>query len=207
MQHTVPIRVVGVAGMLTLVLMLGACSGGQQGGVSSSASPSSVVSNPSPTTRPATSTPTTNDNTASTTHPTVFEQQIAQAVFQAINVDRNSAGLPALGWSISLISGAYAHSLLMSANDRLAHQLPGEPAIGTRISQDGVNWTWCGENIGETTNTSASGALEIHQMMMAERPPNDGHRQNILSANFTLVGIAVVVDSSHQLWLTEDFAN
>ncbi len=145
--------------------------------------------------------------TAGATGPTVLEQRIAQTVFQAINTDRAAAGLPALVWSNSLMSGAHAHSLLMSADGHLAHQLPGEPAIGTRISQDGVKWTWCGENIGETSDTSASGALKLHQMMMAEQPPNDGHRQNILSANFTLVGIAVVIDSSHQLWLTEDFAN
>ncbi len=35
MQHTFPIRVVWVAGILTLVLMLGACSGGQRVGASS----------------------------------------------------------------------------------------------------------------------------------------------------------------------------
>ena len=105
------------------------------------------------------------------------------------------------------MDGAYAHSLLMSADDELAHQLTGEPAIGTRVSQDGVKWTWCGENIGETSDTSAGGALQLHRMMMSEQPPNDGHRQNILSTNYTLVGIAIVIDSSQKLWLTEDFAN
>jgi uncharacterized protein YkwD len=44
-------------------------------------------------------------------------------------------------------------------------------------------------------------------MMMAEQPPNDGHRQNILGTHYTLVGIAMVIDSSQKLWLTEDFAN
>ena len=136
-----------------------------------------------------------------------FEQQIAQSVFQAINTDRAAAGLAALVWSDSLVDGAFAHSLLMSADDQLSHQLPQEPAIGARISRDGVQWTWCGENIGETSNASSGGALELHRMMMAEQPPNDGHRQNILSTHFTLLGIAVVIDAGHQLWLTEDFAN
>jgi len=152
-------------------------------------------------------TSTTGSSLGSTTSATALEQQIAQEVFQAINADRASAGLPALIWSNSLVNGAYAHSLRMSADDQLAHQLPGEPAIGTRVSQDGVNWTWCGENIGETSDASASGALQLHQMMMGEQPPNDGHRQNILSTNFTLVGIGIVIDSSQKLWLTEDFAN
>jgi uncharacterized protein YkwD len=229
MKHTFPVRVVWQAGILTLALLmgvLGACgsnsssnsTGQWTGGASSqqvggnygahsapTPAPPAPTSSPSP--RPAASTPTDGSGTSSATGPTDLEQQIAQSVFQAINTDRASAGLPALTWSSSLITGAYAHSLLMSTDDHLAHQLAGEPAIGTRISQDGVKWTWCGENIGETSDTSASGALNLHQMMMAEQPPNDGHRQNILSINFTLVGIAIVIDSSHQLWLTEDFAN
>jgi uncharacterized protein YkwD len=226
-NHTVPIRVTWVVCISALLLVLGACSPAQRvssssqhhGGtystqsttaptrptpVSSSATPTSTNS---PTPRPLASTPTVGSSSDSASGPTVLEQQIAQAVFQAINTDRASAGLPALAWSNSLMAGANAHSLLMSADDQLAHQLPGEPAIGPRVSQDSVKWTWCGENIGETSDTSAGGALQLHQMMMAEQPPNDGHRQNILSTHYTLVGIAMVIDSSQKLWLTEDFAN
>jgi uncharacterized protein YkwD len=43
--------------------------------------------------------------------------------------------------------------------------------------------------------------------MLNEKPPNDGHRQNILSKDFTMVGIDVIVDTTHnKIWLTEDFA-
>lgn len=43
--------------------------------------------------------------------------------------------------------------------------------------------------------------------MMAEQPPNDGHRLNILSPSYNLLGVDVVIDAAHHtLWLTEDFA-
>jgi uncharacterized protein YkwD len=43
--------------------------------------------------------------------------------------------------------------------------------------------------------------------MLGETPPNDGHRRNILSATFAVVGVDVYLDSTHgRLWLTEDFA-
>jgi hypothetical protein len=43
--------------------------------------------------------------------------------------------------------------------------------------------------------------------MLGEQPPNDGHRQNILSSQANSIGIDVVLDRAHgRLWLTEDFA-
>lgn len=225
MRHKLLIGVLSLAGVLTLLVGIGTWSINQWSGAASQqtggtySSYSAYAPAPhTPTTAPATATPSTipypatatppsGGSVGSPSGPTAAEQQIAQTVFQAINTDRASAGLPALQWSNALATGAYKHSQLMSADNDMAHQLPGEPAIGARISQDGVQWTWCGENIGYTSNITASGALGLHQMMMAEQPPNDGHRQNILSTNFTMVGIAIVIDASHQLWLTEDFAN
>jgi uncharacterized protein YkwD len=43
--------------------------------------------------------------------------------------------------------------------------------------------------------------------MLAEQPPNDGHRQNILSRSFRFVGITVTRDSSGTVWMTQDFSN
>ena len=76
-----------------------------------------------------------------------------------------------------------------------------------RESQQGVAWTWAGENCGYTSDRTTAGALGIHRSMMAEQPPNDGHRQNILTATGNQVGVDVVLDGAHgRLWLTEDFA-
>ena len=43
--------------------------------------------------------------------------------------------------------------------------------------------------------------------MLNEKPPDDGHRKNILSSSFTHIGIAVFRDSSGTVWLTQDFSN
>jgi len=42
--------------------------------------------------------------------------------------------------------------------------------------------------------------------MMAEKPPDDGHRRNILSTSYALIGVDVLIDAHHGIWLTEDFA-
>ncbi len=144
---------------------------------------------------------------AGATGATATENQIAQAVFQAINQSRTKSGLPALTWSTALSNSARQHDLAMQAANTLSHQLPGEAALGDRERQQGINWSWAAENIGETTDQSVNGALGLHQAMMSEQPPDDGHRQNILTTSGTIVGIAILLDQQHgQLWLTEDFA-
>jgi uncharacterized protein YkwD len=116
-------------------------------------------------------------------------------------------GLPAYSWSNALAGGAYLHNLRMMAYGQLSHQCPGEPGLGTRITNDGIAWRAAGENIGWSNYPDPQqGVLMNHQSMMAEKPPGDGHRQNILSTSFNLVGIDVLVDAHQNVWLTEDFA-
>jgi uncharacterized protein YkwD len=150
--------------------------------------------------------PSTQTGTGATSA-TSMENQIARTVFQAINQSRAANGLPPLTWSTALANSARQHDLTMQAANTLDHQLPGEAALGDRERQQGVNWSWAAENIGETSDQSNNGALDLHQAMMNEQPPNDGHRQNILTNSGNIVGIAILIDQQHGLlWLTEDFA-
>ena len=48
-------------------------------------------------------------------------------------------------------------------------------------------------------------AVGLTQAMLNEKPPDDGHRKNILSRSFTHIGIAVFRVSSGTVWLTQDF--
>ena len=135
------------------------------------------------------------------------ENQIAQAVFQAINRSRAQSGLPPLTWSSALANSARQHDLAMQGANTLSHQLAGEAALGDRERQQGVYWSWAAENVGETSDQTVNGALGLHQAMMSEQPPNDGHRQNILTTSGKIVGVAIIIDQQHGLlWLTEDFA-
>ena len=132
---------------------------------------------------------------------------IAAAVVAAINSARAQQGLSALTVSADLQASAHAHDLAMATANQLSHQLPGEPDIGARETNAGVTWTAAGENIGWTTDMTQAGALSIEASMVGERPPNDGHRRNILSSTFTVVGVDIYLDPAHgRLWLTEDFA-
>jgi uncharacterized protein YkwD len=137
----------------------------------------------------------------------------ATQVLALINQARATAGLPALTVTSGLETTSSAHNLLMADGCGLSHQCPGEPAIGARETAAGIDWTSAGENIGEggpvsdTTSAIAAMAVGLTQSMLDEKPPNDGHRLNILSTSFTHIGIAVYRDSSGTVWLTQDFSN
>ncbi len=130
-----------------------------------------------------------------------------------INQARAAAGLPALTVTAGLDTSSAAHNARMAAGCGLSHQCPGEAAIGDRETAAGVHWTTAGENIGEggpvsdTDAAIAQMAVGLTQSMLNEKPPDDGHRQNILSSTYTHVGIAVSRDSSGTVWLTQDFSN
>jgi uncharacterized protein YkwD len=134
-------------------------------------------------------------------------------VLALINQARSAAGLPALTLTPGLQASSSAHNLRMAGGCGLSHQCPGEPPIGDRESAAGVHWTAAGENIGEggpvasTPAAITQMAVGLTQSMLNEKPPDDGHRQNILSHTFTHIGIAVYRDSSGTVWLTQDFSN
>jgi uncharacterized protein YkwD len=151
--------------------------------------------------------------TASASTPASQDGTAAAQVLALINQARSAAGLPALVITSGLQASSSAHNLRMAGGCGLSHQCPGEPAIGDRETAAGVHWTAAGENIGEggpvadTSAAIAQMATGITQSMLNEKPPNDGHRQNILSSTFTHIGIAVYRMSSGTVWLTQDFSN
>ena len=131
---------------------------------------------------------------------------IAMAVLSMLNSERAANRLPGLHMNGMLISSAHAHNLMMARYDTMSHQLPGEAFFGDRILAAGYNYQYAGENVGWNSDMTQQGALDLESIMYNETPPNDGHRQNILSPNFVDVGIDIYFDSVHRkLWLTEDF--
>ena len=145
--------------------------------------------------------------------PTAGLAAAAQRVLAFINQARAQAGLPAYTVLAGLDTSAGRHNAVMAAGCGLSHQCPGEPTLGARETAAGVHWTAAGENIGEggpvagTEAAIAQLAVGLTQSMLAEKPPDDGHRRSILSSAFTHIGIAVYRDSSGTVWLTQDFAN
>lgn len=131
----------------------------------------------------------------------------AKAMLGLLNKERHAHGKRSLTMSSKLQLSAHRHNVRMAGANTMSHQLRNEPVFSRRISNTGYKWSSAGENIGWTTDLSKSGQLALEREMYNEKPPNDGHRRNILSTSFRQVGINVYYDSKHhKMWFTQDFA-
>lgn len=191
----------------------GAAPSSPAAATSAAASPKTSPSpaKPSPSSAPAQKPRVTNTTTAVANG--TNESTAVQQVLDLINQARAQAGLPAYTITSGLTSSATTHNQTMAGGCGLSHQCPGEAPLGDRETAAGVQWTSAGENIGEggpvsdTQSAIAQMAVGLTQSMLDEKPPNDGHRQNILSSSFHHIGIAVFRDSSGTVWMTQDFSN
>jgi uncharacterized protein YkwD len=130
----------------------------------------------------------------------------ANAVLEELNAERADHGLRALKMNSKLVAAAHTHNLAMAKANTLSHQLKGEAALGSRVSAAGYSWSSVGENVAYNTDRSQAGVLALQKAMYHEKPPDDGHRDNILSSKFVDVGIDVINDSAHgKVWLVTDF--
>jgi uncharacterized protein YkwD len=190
---------------------------------SSVAAPSATPSSPTPTTakpRATTRAPVEPKPRKTTRPPSAPASKdasetgdaIIDAVLSHINDARARAGLAAYTLSASLSKASALHNQLMIDGCGLSHQCPGEGGIGERFSAQGVQWTAAGENIGFGSSGSSDDAViqaanGLTDSMLAETPPNDGHRKNLLSSSFKRIGLSVVRDSGGKTWMTQDFVN
>ena len=178
-----------------------------------SSAPAKRPARPTPTVSASASPATPSPTSSATDSPGALPGTPAGQVLALINQARSAAGLSPLTITAGLQSSASAHNLTMAGGCGLSHQCPAEPDLGTRETAAGVIWSACGENIGEggpvadTNAAIAQMAVGLTQDMLNEKPPDDGHRKNILSSSFTHIGIAIHLDSSGTVWLTQDFSN
>lgn len=135
--------------------------------------------------------------------PLALEQLLKQ-----LNTERTQAGLNALQVDELACKVATEHARDMIQGDFLSHwgsdgRKPYHRyslAGGTESVRENVS---SAENIQSLTPTSVKGDLhDMHQSMLDEVPPNDGHRKTILFPQQTHVGFGIALQG-HNLRLDE----
>ncbi len=135
----------------------------------------------------------TNNTAISSPSNMSYEQQVVQLV----NVERQKAGLSSLTLDSSISNVARKKSQDMASNNYFAHQSPTYGSAGDMLKQFGVNYSAWGENI-------ASGQRSPEAVVSAWMH-SEGHKANILSSNFTKIGVGYAVNSNGTPYWTQMF--
>ena len=128
---------------------------------------------------------------------------IEQQVVDLTNQLRQQHGCPPLTLSPQLTIAARGHSQDMANRNYFSHiDLTGHNS-GWRAQQAGYSGTAGWENIAAGYMT----AMNVVSSWYNERPPNDGHRRNMLNCALTDIGVGYGynANSSYGSYWTQDF--
>jgi uncharacterized protein YkwD len=115
--------------------------------------------------------------------------EIEQAIFQRVNQERAAAGLPALSYNGTMEHYARIKSKDMGDRGYFDHKDPQGKLITEQMKADGVLYSAWGENIAYIQGVNGNATLATQ--FMDNWMNSSGHRANILSSNFSSIGIGV----------------
>jgi uncharacterized protein YkwD len=135
-------------------------------------------------------------------------QGLEQQMYELVNRDRadpantpeTNAQASALRWNDRLAAVARAHSLDMLNHGYFSHEDLQGGSVARRVEAAGMAWKAVGENIAIYPSVARAEAG-----FMNEPHFSANHRGNILSSNYTEIGIGIVQAPDGSLYITQDF--
>ncbi|SEG04737.1 CAP domain-containing protein [Paenibacillus sp. UNC499MF] len=151
------------------------------------------VSTPKPTAKP--SAPAATPAPKPVEKPAASQSEYADQVVTLVNQERAKAGLKPLASDSALAAMALDKAKDMYTNNYFDHNSPTYGSPFDMMKSYGISYTYAGENIAQGQRTP--------QDVMNSWMNSPGHRQNILSPNFTKIGVAYYNGE----WVQEFIAN
>ncbi|HAR85337.1 MAG TPA: hypothetical protein DCR69_06370 [Clostridium sp.] len=131
-----------------------------------------------------------------------FSSQIEQLIFTKVNEERARAGMSTLSYSSLMEKYARIKSKDMGDKNYFDHRnLEGE-LITAQMASDGISYRSWGENIAYIGGVSDIN--ELANQFMTNWMNSQGHRENILSPNFTSIGVGVY-KAGNRYYATQEF--
>ena len=124
------------------------------------------------------------------------EEETAKWQLESVNKERKAAGLAELELDTQLCKAAQVRA--QECLEQYSHTRPDGRASRTAMDDQGVSYSWWGENINEEQDTVAS----TMKSWMASK----GHKANILGENFEQVGFGRAKDKDGSYYWVQLFA-
>ncbi|GAB3360269.1 CAP domain-containing protein [Modestobacter lapidis] len=123
------------------------------------------------------------------------EEQIARAVFDRVNDEREARGLAPVSWNDALAGVAREWSAEMAATGTFEHQDIGQVLRREELA----GFRAMGENIFRATGPVPAGTIHAGWMR------SDSHRVNVLNPGWDRLGVGVVCADDGSVWATQEF--
>lgn len=131
-----------------------------------------------------------------------YLSQVEQLIFEQVNVAREAEHLPLLNDSKQMQHYARLKSSDMANRDYFAHENPDGDLMTVFMQQDGMSYHAWGENIAYISGESNPETLA--QQFMDNWMNSKGHRANILSSDFSSMGVGVY-QIGDKVYATQEF--
>jgi uncharacterized protein YkwD len=138
-------------------------------------------------------------------------EAVRAQLIDLLDEHRRAQGLGPFGIDPRAEAAAQSHALDMARSGVLRHVDPDGRTPFDRYHAQGGHARYYAENVAwyglaDQSRAALAGAIDkLDAQMMAERPPDDGHRANIVSPLYDSVGIGIAV-GPNGIYLTEDFS-
>jgi uncharacterized protein YkwD len=116
-------------------------------------------------------------------------ENLSRRIFSRINELRIASGVEALAWSAALARCATEQSIRKDQLRFPGHTDPERGSVSERLNAAGIGWSRCGENI-----FSERGYDDPVHFAVVSLWYSPGHKQNLLSPEFTETGVGVAND-------------
>lgn len=128
--------------------------------------------------------------------------ELANEVLALVNAERTNRGLNPLSLNPLLSQIAEDYACEMIEENFFAHENPNEPGVGPgqRAIDAGYIFLAIGENL-------AGGQTSPVQVMREWMASTQGHRENILSPQWSEIGIAVRTGGEFGIYWVQEFGN
>lgn len=132
--------------------------------------------------------------------PRTADQSEATEVLALVNAERAKAGCGPVSLDARLSAAALGHSEDMARHNYFSHTSLDGTTFDERITMAGYSWRTAGENIAAGQSTPAQ--------VMSSWMGSAGHRDNILSCEFTQMGLGHFFESGDRYghYWTQNFA-
>ncbi len=134
-----------------------------------------------------------------------FRAALARRIHELTNRERAKHDLPALAYEDVLAQNAGRYSARMQAENFLDHVDPDGCNMTCRFAADDYVAQYWGENLARWRSSYAPSLDELAIFFVREWVKSSGHRDNLLSPNFTHEGIGIAIDGN-EVFATVHFA-